>query len=65
MENYTGFWLGLILLLLICVLVMVIVGIGLLSGFMASYFGFTGWKWWCVTLLAYVVLGGFVAMLYR
>jgi hypothetical protein len=65
MTNYTGFWLALIVVLLLSVMVMIFLGIGLLAGYVASNIGFHGWQWWCVTLLAYVVIGGIIGAIYK
>ena len=63
--EYDGFLLGLLLLFLILLGVMVFVGIGLLAGYIASWLGFHGLMWWSVTIVIYVVIGGFIAMIYR
>ena len=63
--EFTSFWLSLFVLLLIGIGVMIFIGIGLLAGYVASWLGFSGLMWWAVTLVFYVVIGGFIAMIYR
>ena len=63
--EFTSFWLSLFVLLLLGIGVMIFIGIGLLAGYVASWLGFSGLMWWAVTLVFYVVIGGFIAMIYR
>lgn len=65
MSDYTGFWIGLFLLLIFAILCMIIIGIGLLAGYVASAMGFHGWQWWCITLLAYIIIGGLIGAIYK
>lgn len=63
--EFTSFWLSLFVLLLLGIGVMIFIGIGLLAGYVASWLGFSGLMWWAVTLVFYVVIGGFITMIYR
>lgn len=46
-------------------LVMVIIAIGMVAGYIASYFGLSGTMWWAATIVGYLIIGGFIATLNR
>ena len=65
-EVDADFWLVLFALFFgLVLLLMVIVAIGMVAGYIASYFGLTGMMWWAATIVGYLLIGGLIAMLNR
>ena len=56
--------------LLIAVLIVVLFALELwvivvISGFLASYFGFTGVLWWVCAFMMFVLINGFIGAVYN
>ena len=60
-ENWTMF----VVLGILCLGFIVLTAIGLVSGHLASLLGFSGWMWWCVTILFFIVICGIIGAVNR
>ena len=63
--EHMGFLLSIIVISIIAVICFLIIAIWLLAGYIASAMNFHGWQWWCITLLAYIMIGGLIGAIYK